>query len=124
MGNGNILLWRKPLDSLVRADAKHWRLGSWRLLRACRGERTVLLGRSPIRLRPGELAVTLAEIGAGTGLSRKEVRSCPALGKKTGCLGVRGTARGTHIRIVKWQDCQHPDVEPDLPPGLNFAPCH
>jgi hypothetical protein len=100
MSNGYILLWRKSLDSLVWTDAKFWRLWSWCLLRASWKERTVLLGRSPIRLRPGGLAVTLAEISAGTGLSQKEVRSCLALGKRAGCMEVRGTARGTHIDIV------------------------
>lgn len=115
MSNGYILLWRKSLDSLVWQDAKFWRLWSWCLLRASWKERTVLLGRTPVRLRPGDLAVTLAEISAGTGLSQKEARSCLALGKRVGCLEVQGTARGTRVRIVKWQEYQRPGADPDFP---------
>ncbi|OGR39543.1 MAG: hypothetical protein A2051_12260 [Desulfovibrionales bacterium GWA2_65_9] len=121
MGNGYFLLWRKSLDALVWQDVKLWRLWSGCSLRASWKERAVLLGRSPIFLRPGDMAVALAEISAGTGLSRKEVRSCLALGKKTGCMEVRGTARGRLIGIVNWQYDQrldaaagvHPDLSPD-----------
>ncbi|GEM_PF-1021892 len=119
MSNGYILLWRKSLDSSVWADAKLWRLWSWCLLRASWKQRTVLLGRSPILLQPGDLAATLAEMSAGTGLSQKEVRSCLALAKKTGCLEVRGTAQGTRIRIVNWQDYQKPGAEHDPCPALS-----
>jgi hypothetical protein len=117
MSNGYILLWRKSLDSSVWADAKLWRVWSWCLLRASWKERTVLLGRCPVQLSPGDLATTLAEISAGTGFSQKEVRSCLALGKKSGCMEVRGTARGTLIRLVNWQDYQRPGPDPDLPAG-------
>lgn len=121
MSNGYILLWRKSLDSLVWTDAKFWRLWSWCLLRASWKERTVLLGRTPVRLQPGDLATTLAEAAAHTGLSQKEVRSCLALGQKTGCLRVRGTARGTQVSIVRWQEYQRPGADPafaaDTPMG-------
>lgn len=119
MSNGYILLWRKSLDSIVWADAKLWRLWSWCLLRASWKERTVLLGRTPVRLLPGDMALTLAEISAGTGLSQKEVRSCLALGKKAGCMHVRGTAKGTLIRLVNWQEYQRPGAEQDQPQFLS-----
>ena len=121
MSNGYILLWRKSLDSLVWTDAKLWRLWSWCLLRASWKQRTVLLGRNPVLLEPGDLAVTLGDMATGTGLSQKEVRSCLALARKTGCMEVRGTARGMRIRIVNWQDYQRPGAESDPCPALSIG---
>lgn len=121
MSNGYILLWRKSLDSLVWADAKLWRLWSWCLLRASWKQRTALLGRTPVMLEPGDLAVTLGELSAGTGLSQKEVRSCLALARKVGCMEVRGTARGMRIRVVNWQDYQRPGAESDPCPALSIG---
>lgn len=116
MSNGYILLWRKSLESTVWTDPKLWRLWSWCLLQAAWKERTVLLGRVPVRLSPGELAAPLDDMARGTGLSQKEVRTCLALGKKLGCLAVRGTARGMLVGIVNWQDYQRPGAAQTPPP--------
>lgn len=110
MHNGYILLWRKSLDSMVWKDRKLWRLWSWILMSARWKPGRDLLGRKPVDVGPGELYATTEGMAQATGLTVKEVRSALALGARVGVLRAEGTAWGTRITIVNWQEYQGQDA--------------
>lgn len=110
MHNGYILLWRKSLDSMVWKDRKLWRLWSWILMSARWRPGRDLLGRKPVDVGPGELYATTEGMAQATGLTVKEVRSALALGARVGVLRAEGTAWGTRITIVNWQEYQGQDA--------------
>lgn len=107
MGSGWIKLHRKLLDSLIFGNEKGLKVWIWCLLRANHAEKSILLGRQKITLKPGQFVMGSKKESETLKLAKTTLWYWLDFLEKEGQLELKKTTKYTVITIPKWEEYQH-----------------
>lgn len=113
MDRGWVKLYRKTLGNGILQSPHALQVFIYCLLKASRGDRSVMIGGTIIEVHSGEVVTSRHNLCADLSLSDREVRTALEILKKLKIATISTTNKCTKISIMNWASYQDCDQLPD-----------
>ena len=102
MNRGYVKFWRKSLDSGILANADVWQVFSYLLLNASHKEYTLLVGNTPVKLKPGQLVTGRDALAQKLCSTQKKIRTALDTLEKMQIIGRERASKYSIISVINW----------------------
>lgn len=106
MGNGWIKLHRKLLESVIFGNEKGLKVWIWCLLKAGHAEKSILIGRQKITLKPGQFVMGSTTAKESLGLAKATIWYWLNFLEKEGQVRLQRTTKYTIVTLPNWDSHQ------------------